>query len=37
MVGTTEDAGHHDVIRRNNSPSVQREHDAALAHDRAGE
>ena len=37
MVRTAEDAGYLGVIRRDDSATVQREHDPALVHDDAGE
>jgi hypothetical protein len=37
MVRTAEDAGYDDVIWRDDSTAVQRQHDPTLAHDGAGE
>jgi hypothetical protein len=37
MVRTNENASHHRVIRRDDNPTVQPEHEPAIAHDRSGE
>jgi hypothetical protein len=36
-IHAAEDAGNHNVIRRNDGATMQGEHDPALARDRAGE